>query len=93
MLEAPAPWGPWSLFYRSDDAPLAPGLYTPTFPSAYLEEPRADGTARLVMFFSCLEGAPTCRYTLNYVTVTLGLTPTAFAGLPYGECAARNSRN
>ena len=32
-----------------------------------------NATADLVMFFSCLEGATNCRYTLNYVPVTLQL--------------------
>lgn len=73
MLEAPAPWGPWAAFYRSDDSPLAPGLYTPTFPAAYIRDTSPDGTASLLMFFSCLEGAADCRYTLNYAVVTLGL--------------------
>ncbi len=72
LLEADAPWGPWRIFYRADDSPLAPGLYTPTFPSAFMRAP-VGGAAELVMFFSCLGGDPACRYTLNWVNVTLTL--------------------
>ena len=72
LLEADQPWGPWRVFFRADDSPLAPGLYTPTFPSAYMK-PAAGGAAELVMFFACLGGDPSCRYTLNWATVTLQL--------------------
>lgn len=84
FLEAPRPWGPWSVFYRADDSPQAPGLYTPTFPSAYMR-PVVPGvgsnpsTAQMVLFFSCLDGAPSCRYTLNYQIVTVVLNGTALA--------------
>lgn len=74
LLEADHPWGPWKQFYRNDDSPLAPGLYTPTFPSQYMRAVDASSnTAELIVFFSCLDGAPDCRYTLNYATVTLAL--------------------
>jgi hypothetical protein len=79
ILEAPKPWGPWSVAYRSDDSPQAAGLYTPTFPSAYMR-PLVPGplpgtsTAQMVMFFSCLGGAENCRYTLNYQVVNLTLS-------------------
>jgi len=74
LLEADAPWGPWRMFHRDDNSALAPGLYTPTFPSAYLRPINTTtNEATLTMFFSCLDGAPECRYTLNYVTVTLSL--------------------
>lgn len=72
LLEADQPWGPWRTFYRSDDSPLAPGLYTPTFPSAYMREP-AGSVAQLVMFFACLGGADSCRYTLNWARVNFTL--------------------
>jgi hypothetical protein len=36
----------------------------------------ANGTASLVMFFSCLEGAVNCRYTLNYQAVQLTVAAT-----------------
>ena len=72
MLEASHPWGPWSMFYRSDDSPPAPGLYTPTFPSALMKPP-VDGVAELTMVFACLDGAPNCRYTLNWVPVNFTL--------------------
>jgi hypothetical protein len=70
MLEAAQPWGPWNIFYRSDDSFQAPGLYTPTFPSAY-HRPVISGTAQMIMFFACLDGAANCRYTLNYQTVNI----------------------
>ena len=72
LLEADHAWGPWRVFYRDDDSALAPGLYTPTFPSAYMRPPTGTA-AELVMFFACLDGAPNCRYTLNYVNVTLSI--------------------
>lgn len=72
MLEAPQPWGPWSIFLRDDNSASAPGLYTPTFPSAYIQPPQGN-TAELVMFFSCLGGSDACRYTLNWQTITLTL--------------------
>ena len=75
MLEADAPWGPWRIFYRADDSPLAPGLYTPTFPSAYMRAP-VGNTAEVVLFFSCLGGDASCRYTLNWATVNLTLAQT-----------------
>ena len=38
----------------------------------------ADGaTASMVLFFACLGGSPSCRYTLNYVAVTLALNASA----------------
>ena len=73
ILEAPQPWGPWSLAFRDDDSvSQAPGMYTPTFPSAYMQ-PAAGGTAEAIMFFACLEGAPNCHYSLNWQTVTFQL--------------------
>lgn len=79
FLEAPNPWGPWSIFYRTDDTPLAPGLYTPTFPAKYIQ-PIVPGSdeAQLILFFACLDGAPSCRYTLNYVNVTIQLATGVF---------------
>jgi len=86
MLEAPNPWGPWSIFYRDDDSPSAPGLYTPTFPSAYIRAP-VGNTAELLLIFSCLGGADSCRYTLNWQALTLTLAAggrgtVAAGGLP-----------
>ena len=75
IFEAPHAWGPWSLAYRDDEsAGLAPGLYTPTFPSQWMR-PLAPGatTAELTMLFACLGGAASCRYTLNWVAVNLTL--------------------
>jgi hypothetical protein len=74
LLEADKPWGPWRVFFRADDSPLAPGLYTPTFPTAFMRPP-AGNVAELVMFFSCLGGDPACKYTLNWATVNLTLAP------------------
>lgn len=79
ILEAPQPWGPWSLVYRDDNSVFqAPGAYTPTFPSAYMQ-PVVDGATNVTLFFSCLEGPPTCRYTLNWQTVTLSVNTSAIA--------------
>ena len=77
MLEAPQPWGPWSLFYRDDDfggAWNGSGAYGTTFPAAYHRPVRADGSADMVMLFSCGNGLEGCEYKLNYVNVTLQLT-------------------
>ena len=84
LLEAERPWGPWRRFLANDDsgAPMldAPGLYTPTFPSAYMRAPAADGaTAQMQMFFACLGGSASCRYTLNYVPLTLSLNASELA--------------
>jgi hypothetical protein len=93
FLEAKNPWGPWSIFYHSDDSPPAPGLYTPTFPSAYMNPISLSrdedellnvsdddelGSASMLMFFSCLEGADNCRYTLNWQPVSLTLNMSEF---------------
>jgi hypothetical protein len=78
LLESPYPWGPWSLLWRNDDSPAAPGLYTPTIPSAYLQPVQGD-TAELLLIFSCLGGPSNCRYTLNWQKVTLALSPEAAA--------------
>ena len=83
LLEAPNPWGPWSIFYRSDNSneelgPMygAPGMYTPSFPSLYMQPVNTtDNTAQMVMFFACLDGATNCRYTLNWQIVTLTIQP------------------
>ena len=60
------------MFYRSDDSPQAPGLYTPTFPSQWVQE-RVGDSLTMGMVFACLGGAENCRYTLNYMNVTLTL--------------------
>ena len=78
LLEAPEPWGPWSIFFRSDETgelPLqSPGLYTPSFPSALMQPVQAGAdSASMIMFFSCLGGPESCKYTLNYAEVTLQL--------------------
>ena len=82
LLEARDPWGPWSLFFRSDDSaaltPAAPGLYTPTFPSKFAAESvGADGRIQLWMFFACLDGAPGCLYTLNWVNISVAVNSSA----------------
>jgi hypothetical protein len=74
LLEAPHPWGPWSMFYRDDDSFQAPGLYTPTFPSQWVGELQGD-QLQLGMLFACLGGPATCRYTLNFQNVTFTLAP------------------
>ena len=78
LLEAPQPWGPWSVFWRDDDSAQAPGLYTPTFPSQWVQE-RVGNTLTLGMAFACLDGALNCRYTLNYQALTLTLAETGEA--------------
>ena len=85
MYEAPTPWGPWSVFYRDDDSPPAPGLYVPSFPSAWLR-PVNGTTADVMMAFACLDGAPSCRYTLNWVPLTLTLADGG-AAAPAGVAA------
>jgi hypothetical protein len=72
LLEAPAPWGPWSVFWRDDDSFQAPGLYTPTFPAQWVQEVVGNKLA-LGFAFACLGGSPLCRYTLNYQTLELTL--------------------
>jgi len=74
MLEAPNPWGPWSIFYRNDDSPSAPGMYGTTFPSRYILDP-VGKSAQLLLIFSCLQGgsAQSCRYNLNWQAITLTL--------------------
>lgn len=74
LLEAPNPWGPWKQFWRDDDSFQAPGLYTPTFPSQWVQEVVGNKLS-LGMAFACLGGSPACRYTLNYQTVELTLAP------------------
>jgi len=79
MLEAPNPWGPWSLFYRDDDfgaAWNATGAYGTTFPALWHRPVNASGTTRsaqMVMVFSCGNGLAGCYYTMNTVEVTLTL--------------------
>jgi hypothetical protein len=73
FLEAPQPWGPWALWHRDDNSSSAPGLYTPSFPNAYHQPVQADGTSSMLMAFSCLDGAPTCRYTLNWQPVSFSV--------------------
>ena len=64
-----------SVFYRTDDSELASGLYGTSFPSAYmLPINTTTATAEMVLFFACLQGPPNCRYTLNYVTVTMNIS-------------------
>ena len=76
MLEAPNPWGPWSLFYRDDDFGSvwnASGSYGTTFPALYHRPVTANKTAQMIMLFSCGNGLAGCHYTLNTVEVTLTL--------------------
>ncbi len=82
MLEAPQPWGPWSIFFRDDDFGAAwngTGAYGTTFPAAFHRPLQPDGTAEMIMVFSCGNGLAGCEYKLNYVNVTLQLTPTGVA--------------
>ena len=72
LLEAAQPWGPWSVFWRDDDSFQAPGLYTPTFVSSWVQDREGDAVV-LGMAFACLDGAPNCRYTLNYQQLTLAI--------------------
>ena len=80
FLESETPWGPWSIFFRYDDsAPgLASGVYGTSFPSSYMR-PINGTTAEMILFYACLDGAADCRYTLNYVTVTLTLNSSMIA--------------
>jgi hypothetical protein len=78
MLEAPQPWGPWSVFYRNDDFGsdwIAYGSYGTTLPAKF-HRPIINGTADMTLFFSCGNGLSGCFYTLNTVTIrlTLGIT-------------------
>lgn len=54
-------------------------MYTPTFPASF-HRPASGGSATMVMFFSCLGGAPTCRYTLNWQVITLALNASEVSG-------------
>ena len=80
LLEAERPWGPWRVFFASDDSGApgldAPGLYAPSFASAYMRGGGGSGAAQMQMLFACLGGSPSCRYTLNYVPLTLALNAT-----------------
>ena len=62
MFEVAAPWGPWSHFYRDDDSQQAPGLYTP----AACHQPLVSNQTSMLLISSWLDGAPNCRYTLNW---------------------------
>lgn len=82
MLEAPEPWGPWSVFYRDDDfgsAWNASGAYGTTFPAAFHKPLAADGTAEMILLFSCGNGLAGCEYKLNYINVTVTLRPSGVA--------------
>ena len=82
FLEAPEPWGPWSIFHRDDDFGQAwdgPGAYGTTFPAAFHRPLQADGTAEMIMLFSCGNGPAGCEYKLNYVNVTVQLTASGVA--------------
>ena len=75
MLEAPHPWGPWSAFYRDDDAGAewgAYGMYGTTFPAKW-HRPLVGKTAEMMLIFACGNGLSGCYYTLNTVPVTLTL--------------------
>ena len=91
MLEAPHPWGPWSVFFRDDDFGAAwdgSGAYGTTFPAAFHRPLAADGTAEMTMLFSCGNGGAGCDYQLNYINVTLQLTP---AGVSHARAARRRA--
>jgi len=81
LLESINPWGPWSIFYRSDDSgslnPPAPGLYVPTFPSKFISNITSDGKVNLWMIFACLDGSPSCLYTLNWVNISVSVNMSA----------------
>ncbi len=83
LLEAREPWGPWSIFYRSDDSaslsPAAPGLYAPSFPSKFMSGVGADGRVELWMVFACLDfgTASGCLYTLNWVNLSVAVNASA----------------
>ena len=82
MLEAPQPWGPWSIFYREDDFGSvwnSSGAYGTTFPAAFHRPLAADGTADMILLFACGNGLAGCEYKLNYVPVTVTLTPSGVA--------------
>ena len=82
LLEAPEPWGPWSVFYRDDDFGAqwnGTGAYGTTFPAAFHRPLAADGTAEMTLLFSCGNGFAGCLYTLNYVNVTVQLSPSGVA--------------
>jgi hypothetical protein len=79
ILESKNPWGPWFLFYRSDDSgsftPPAPGLYVPSFPSKFMTD-ISDGKIEFWMIFACLDGSPSCLYTLNWINLTVTVNTT-----------------
>ena len=81
LLEAENPWGPWRVFYTNDDSPPAPGLYTPSFPTRYMR-PSEGGKVDLVMFFACLGGPSSCKYTLNCAFVRFYFIVGAFSLSP-----------
>ena len=92
MLEAPEPWGPWSVFYRDDDFGAAwngTGGYGTTFPAAFHRPLQPDGRADMIMLFSCGNGASGCVYKLNYVNVSLQLTQEGIAHAAAVRHAAR----
>jgi hypothetical protein len=77
LLEAPEPWGPWSVFHRDDDFGAAwngSGAYGTTFPAAFHRPIAADGSAEMILLFSCGNGEAGCMYALNYLNVTVQLS-------------------
>ena len=77
MLEAPQPWGPWRAFFRDDDfggAWNGSGAYGTTFPAAFHTQV-VNGSAQMSMLFACGNGLAGCHYQLNYMNVTLQLSP------------------
>jgi len=68
LYEAPAPWGPWTLFHTQDFAPQ--GLYNPGIPAKFIS---ADGLRFWIIasgdFFPSPDGNP--YYTINLLPVTL----------------------
>lgn len=78
LLESARPWGPWRVFFASDNSGApgldAPGLYTPSFPSAYMR------SAQMQMLFSaCPRGSAGCQDTLFYVSLSLQLIASELA--------------
>ena len=55
------------------------GAYGTTFPATFHRPVRPDGTADMVMLFSCGNGFSGCEYKLNYINVTLQLSAEAAA--------------
>ena len=78
LLEAPQPWGPWSVFYSDDNwrySDDSSGAYTPVIPSAWINT--TDNSFYIVSTQCCgvPQYAPTNHYSFNAqrVDVTLAV--------------------